>query len=156
MVPIYDLILPRQPDSVWKFDAPAPEVVLINLCTNDFGKTNPEEEGWTKAYHDFIGQLRKNYPEATIYLAIGSMMSDWPAERHPLTTARGYIQRVVKECNSAGDSKVHFLEFATQDRVLNGLGADWHPSIKTDQIMAGTFIAAVRKDLGWTPASGSP
>jgi len=156
IVALYDRVLPAQPDSLWKYAPPKPDAVLINLCTNDFGRGDPEEEGWVKAYHAFIDQVRKNYPDATIYLALGSMMSDWPAERHPLTTARGYIQRVVTECNSAGDNKVHFLEFATQNEAINGLGADWHPSVKTDQVMAQTFIDALKKDLGWTPGPNQP
>jgi len=153
IVALYDRILPKQPDPLWKFDAPKPEVVLINLCTNDFARGAPEEEGWTKAYHAFIEQVRKNYPDATIYLAIGSMMSDWPADKKPLTVARGYIQRVVNESNAAGDKKIHFIEFATQNEAVNGIGADWHPSVKTDQAMAQTFIDAISKDMGWTPAS---
>jgi len=157
VVSLYDRVLPTQPEPVWKFDAPKPDAVLINLCTNDFAPGNPNEEGWTKAYHVFIDQVRKNYPDVTIYLALGSMMSDqWPPGRNALSTARSYIQRVVTECNSAGDSKVHFLEFAPQNAAVNGLGADYHPSVKTDQVMAQTFIDALKKDLGWAPWPNQP
>jgi hypothetical protein len=156
IVSLYDLVLPPQSEPIWKFDAPKPQAVLINLCTNDFGRSNPEEEGWVKTYHSFIGQVRKNYPDATIYLALGSMMGDWSPDRHPLTDARGYIQRVVSECNSAGDNKIHFLEFAVQNPAVNGVGADWHPSAKTDQVMADTFVSALRKDPGWVPVTSKP
>jgi len=153
---LYDQILPPQAEPAWKFDAPKPQAVLINLCTNDFGRGDPEEEGWVKAYHSFIDQVRKNYPDATIYLALGSMMNDWTLIRHPLSDARGYIQRVVKECNAAGDTKIHFLEFSPQDPVADGMGADGHPSAKTDQIMADKLMGVLQKDLGWIPVAHKP
>jgi lysophospholipase L1-like esterase len=147
IVSLYDFTLPLKPDSIWKFDGPKPDAVLINLCTNDFGKDEPEQEGWVKAYHDFLAQIRKNYPDSTIYLAIGSMMS---GQRQ--IDARNYIQRVVKESNDAGDAKIHFIEFPTQNPA-NGIGANWHPSVKTDQQMAQIFIDALKKDMNWTPVS---
>jgi len=155
IVELYDRILPTQPEPVWKFDALKPQAVLINLCTNDFGRGDPEQEGWVKAYHAFINQVRKNYPDATIYLALGSMMNDWSPERHPLSDARGYIQRVVKECNLSGDAKIHFLEFAPQ-KLSDGIGANFHPSAKTDQIMADKLINTLQKDLGWVPVGAKP
>jgi len=156
IVALYDRVLPTLDKPVWKFDSQKPNVVLINLCSNDFGPGNPEQEGWVKAYHAFVDQVRKNYPDATIYLALGSMMSDdWPRDRHALSTARGYIQRVVGECNTAGDAKIHFLEFEVQNAAVNGLGADWHPSLKTHKVMAQKFIDALKKDLGWAASDTS-
>ncbi len=151
---IYDRTLPLQTDSTWNFDAWRPQVVLINLCTNDFARGAPEQEGWVKAYHDFIAHLRTNYPDALIYLALGSMMTDsYPPDAKALTTARDYIQRVVKESNASGDTKLHFLEFDPQDGAKNGFGANFHPSVKTDQVMAQTFINAIQKDMGWQPVT---
>lgn len=151
---VYDRILPLDPKSpLWNFEGWKPNAVLINLGTNDFNKGTPEEEGWVKAYHDFIGRIRKNYPGAMIYLALGPILNDfYPANSQRLTTCRKYIQRVIKECNAGGDTRVRFLEFQTQDQSL-GLGAGWHPSLKRHQAMAKQFIAALRNDLGWEPVS---
>lgn len=151
---IYGRTLPRDPSSVWGGDTRKPDVILINLCTNDFGaKVAPEEEPWVKAYHDFIARLRKDAPDATIYCAIGPMLTDsYPAGAQAATNARRCILRVVKETNDSGDAKVHFLEFATQNPAVDGVGADWHPNVKTQQIMADKFLAALKEDLGWQPA----
>ena len=129
-------------------------MILINLCTNDFNrKVTPEEEPWVKAYHDFIAHLRKDAPAAVIYLAHGPMISDgYPAGAQAATKSRQYIQRVVKEANARGDAKVHYIEFPMQNGTVNGLGADWHPSIQTHQAMAEQFIGVLKKDLGWMPA----
>jgi len=154
---VYDRVFPLDPKSpLWDFAGPKPEVVLINLHTNDFNKGVTDHEGWVKAYHDFVDHIRKNYPDATIYLAVGPMVSDfYPAGAQRLTTARNDIQRVVKECNDGGDAKVHLIEFATQDDSL-GLGAGWHPSLKRHQAMAKQFVSAIQQDLGWTPAAPAP
>jgi hypothetical protein len=146
---IYDLTLPTDPASKWDFHGPEPEAVLINLATNDFGPGNPDETKWTGAYADFIAHLRTHYPKAMVYCAIGSMMSDeWPPNNHALTTLRGYLARMVSRINAAGDNRVKVLEFA-QQRQEDGIGADWHPNLKTHQKMADVFVAALHRDLGW-------
>jgi len=145
----YDKILPSElGGTTWSFDSWKPNVVLINLGTNDFGKENPEEKGWTDAYRTFLKRLRSQYPDATIYCALGTMMSDWPVERKPATIIRGYLTGVVKEFNDAGDGKIHFIDFGTQ-KAENGIGADWHPSAKTHELMAAQLVAQIKKDLGW-------
>ena len=40
------------------------------------------------------------------------------------------------------------LAIANQ-KMENGIGADWHPSVKTHQKMADVIAAAIRKELGW-------
>lgn len=146
---IYDLVLPTDTTSTWDFNAPAPQAVVINLATNDFGQGNPEEAGWTGAYKAFINRLRVHYPNTTVYCAIGSMMSDnWPPKNMALSTLRGYLTRMVGSINSAGDAKVHVLEFDVQKQE-DGIGASWHPNIKTHQKMAAKLVTALKHDLSW-------
>ena len=147
---IFDRTLPVDPASRWPGDKEKPDVILVNLCTNDFRFPQPPDHGgWVKAYREFVALLRRDAPQATIYCALGSMMSDgYPAGRPSLTTAREWIQEVVKGCNDAGDAKVRFLEFDKQ-QAANGLGANYHPSVRTHQLMAEKFVAAMRADLHW-------
>ena len=98
-----------------------------------------------------LGQL---YPDAMIYLATGSMMSDnWPPKQKALSTVKAYLAKVIAGRTAAGDKKIAALDFAPQDQK-NGLGSDWHPSVKTHEIMAETLGAAIEKDLGWTAGAG--
>jgi lysophospholipase L1-like esterase len=150
---IYDLILPNGGKTDWDFSKWKPDVVLINLATNDFGRENPPQQGWTDAYKAFIARLRKHYPQAQIYCAIGSMMSDgYPPGHKALSTVRAYLTQVVADENQAGDNKVHLLEFAMQD-AANGFGSDWHPNVKTHQVMADKLVETLQHDLGWKPAA---
>jgi lysophospholipase L1-like esterase len=150
MPEIYDRALAQDGQSAWDFSAWVPHAVVINLGTNDFGPGNPEEKGWTGAYKDFALRVRKHYPNAHIYCAVGSMMSDgWPPKNKALSTIRGYLNTMIGELNKAGDAKVHYVEFTPQDLNADGIGADWHPSVKTHQKMAAKLVEALKKDLGW-------
>jgi len=148
---IYDKIFPTDDNSpTWNFDHWKADVVLINLSTNDFGAHIPDPEGWVKAYHDFLTEIRKNYPNATIYLAVGPMLADDPnhPEKKLLSDARADIQRVVQECTDAGDKNIHFLEFTTLNSTTDR-GSDWHPSMIAHRAMADKFIKAIQNDLQW-------
>jgi lysophospholipase L1-like esterase len=150
IVELYDLALPVDKFSVWDFSKWVPDAVVINLGTNDFGRGNPDEKMWTTAYQDFIKHIRKNYPKAHIFLAVGSMMSDfWPKDQKALTTVKNYLNAIIDAESKAGDKNIHFLEFTPQDGNADGLGGDWHPSVKTHQKMADKLVEALKKELGW-------
>jgi len=146
---VYDLTLPGNPESKWDFSKWIPDVVIINLATNDFGKDNPDKESWTRAYEAFIARVRKNYPMAEIYCATGSMMSDsWPPEHKALSTLKTYLKSIVEFEKQAGDSHVRTIDFEPQDQK-NGLGSDWHPNVKTHEIMAEALVNTLEHDLDW-------
>lgn len=151
IVDLYDRVLPLQPQPLWDFAAaPKPDAVLVNLGTNDFNGPNPDEEKWVAAYLAFLQQLRTRYPNAYIYCAVGTMMNDaYPAGHNALTTIRGYLKRVEETRRSQGDTRIRVLDFGTQNPA-DGLGGDWHPSIRTHQKMADKFVQALAADLGWS------
>ena len=150
IVQLYDLTLPADKTSQWNFSSWIPQAVVINLGTNDFGHGNPDEKMWTGAYTSFIQHIRKNYPQAHIFCSVGSMMSDnYPQGQNALTTIKGYINKVIADAAAAGDKNVHFLEFTPQNGPADGLGSDWHPSVKTDQKMGTKLAEALKKELGW-------
>ncbi|MBI3857213.1 MAG: SGNH/GDSL hydrolase family protein [Planctomycetes bacterium] len=123
--------------------------MVVNLGTNDFGPRNPTEQEWQDAYRAFVVRLRKNYPQCHVFCAVGSMMSDsYPPGRKALSTIRQYTSGLVEALRKAGDKKIHYVEFDAHD-PKNGLGGDWHPSLKTHRLMADRLTAAVKKELGW-------
>jgi photosystem II stability/assembly factor-like uncharacterized protein len=144
---LYDRSLPTDEGSSWDYSQSVPDVVLINLATNDFAGGIPNETGWTNAYKTFIARVRKNYPQAAIYCAIGPMMGDWGKDK-PLTTLRAYLAKTVADVHAMGDTNVRIIDFGTQD-AANGFGADWHPNIKTHRFMAAQWVQTLRKDMKW-------
>jgi lysophospholipase L1-like esterase len=146
---LYDQALPGDAQSKWDFSSWVPQAVVVNLGTNDFGPRNPTEQEWQEAYRAFIQTLRKNYPQCHVFCAVGSMMSDsYPPGRKALSTIRQYTTGLVEAFRKAGDKKIHYVEFDAQD-PKNGLGGDWHPSLRTHRLMADRLVAAVRKELSW-------
>ncbi|GMV82750.1 MAG: hypothetical protein AMXMBFR7_39340 [Planctomycetota bacterium] len=144
---LWDRTLPLDAGSAFSFDARPPHAVVINLGTNDFAGGNPEESGWVGAYHAFIGSIRARYPETLIVCAIGPMMSDpFSPSKNALTTIKRYLSRVVAEQIARGDSRVRMLVFETQ-KGENGFGADWHPSLKTHELMADRLCAFLKAEL---------
>jgi lysophospholipase L1-like esterase len=140
---IYLRILPYNTTLVWDPSQWIPQVVVINLGTNDFSTGVPDETTFTTAYANFVKKIRSQYSDAHIYCAVGPMLSG-----DNLTYARNYISTVVSQLQSAGDTKVHFIEFPVQDGTL-GYGEDWHPSVATHAKMASQLAAQIKTDLGW-------
>jgi lysophospholipase L1-like esterase len=143
MPDVYPQILPYSKTPTWDYTKWIPNVVVINLGTNDFSTGTPDKAAFTKAYSSFVDRVRSQYPNAHIYCAIGPMLS-WDS----LANAKECITSAVSQKNTSGDTKVHFIEFPVQDQA-NGIGEDWHPSIKTHQLMADQLTAQIKKDLGW-------
>ncbi len=154
MPEVYDRILPDDAVSKWDFSAWQPDVVLINLATNDFGQTSPDEATWTAAYKDFLRHVRKNYPHAMIYIASGSMMTDDdPPGTKLLSTLKLYLERIETEMKAEGEAKIRQIHFDPQNVAIDGIGGHWHPNIKTHQKMAQRWIAALERDMGWKPVT---
>lgn len=144
----YDRVLPGAAEARWDFKSHVPDVVVVNLGTNDFARENPDEEGWVAAARGLVGRIRANYPKATVVFAVGPMLSDYPASRRPRTAALAYVGRVVRETNGVGGGRVAMVDFGVQ-RQEDGIGADWHPSVATHRKMADTLAAALREQMGW-------
>ena len=149
IVDLYDRVAPNVSGSAkWDFAQWIPDAVVINLGTNDFAKANPEEAGWIAAYVAFIKRIQTHYPKAAVYLTVGPMISEWPGDRKPRSVILGHIEKIVAQANAAGGVPVRFVDFGTQAQH-NGIGAQWHPSVKTHSLMAEKLTAAFKRDLGW-------
>lgn len=146
---IFDEIIPDDSSDQWDERLWRPNVILINLGSNDVEPSMPDKTSWVDAYNKFILHLRATAPRALIYVALGPMLSDAdPQGQHQLTSMRIYLQSVVDLRRSLGDRRVRFLEFPQEDPVT-GVGALQHPNIKTHEEMAEELAAAIHTDLKW-------
>jgi lysophospholipase L1-like esterase len=140
---VYSRVLPFDTELHWDPEQWIPQVVIINLGTNDFGKGVPDSKKFITEYTNFVGLIRDHYPSANIYCALGPLLSGVN-----LIKAREFIKTAVKSYNSSGDSKVRFIEFPMQT-AANGYGEDWHPIAKTHQLMAYQLVKQLENDLKW-------
>jgi lysophospholipase L1-like esterase len=136
--------MPFTPSAPWDFATWQADAVVVNLGTNDSStKVLIEQQKWHDAYIPFIASIRAAYPKAHIFLTIGSM-------GHGVENAiPKYNAAIAEELAKAGDTKVHSLAIPNQRMDLDGIGADWHPSVKTHQKMADVITAAIKAELGW-------
>jgi lysophospholipase L1-like esterase len=127
----------------WDFSSWKADVVVLNLGTNDFAKGDPGQ-AYVDAYAGMVKQIRGHYPDAYILCAVGSMLGGTE-----LTQDIKYVKGIVDAAKTGGDTKVSFVDLGQQDGNTNGLGCDYHPSLKTHQIMADTLTAAIKTLTGW-------
>ena len=139
----YPRTLPERDASTWDFASYVPDAVVINLGTNDFAKGDPTSTFQT-TYRKFASDLRGHYPKARFYLAVGPMLSGADYDQ-----AKAYLNGVIADRAALGDSNLVLLPFATQDGTNDGLGCDYHPSLKTHQKMADVLVTTLKADLGW-------
>jgi aryl-phospho-beta-D-glucosidase BglC (GH1 family) len=126
----------------WDFKNYVPQVVVIDLGTNDFSTTADKTKFITN-YTNLITQVRSNYPNSHIFCTMGPML--WGTG---LESCYSYLNEIVNGFKSKGDSKVSFLEYPQQSES-NGYGEDWHPSLTTHQLMANQLTAEIKNKLGW-------
>jgi lysophospholipase L1-like esterase len=125
---------------LWDFRT-KPQVVVINLGTNDFASGDPGS-AYTTALGTFVDTVRAKYPAAFIFCTVGTMYS---TAQH--AKALAYAQSVA--AGRGGDAgKVAVVDLGLQD-ALKGTGCDWHPSVAEDQRMADVLVPVVRQKLGW-------
>lgn len=139
----YDYTQLYNHSEAWDFHRYTPDVVCINLGTNDTS-TEPYDLKLLEAgYRNFLKKVRGYYPHAKIVYLTGSMMDGKALENVTKT-----LNKVVEEANKAGDKEVYRFDMTPQNGSL-GIGADWHPSIWQHEKMAGELTAYLRSLMGW-------
>ena len=122
-------------DIPWDFTEFAPDVVMLNLGTNDNSFCTFHNEAYREfedRYLDFLRVVRRCNPNALIVCSLGVMLTE------PLP----YIENAVRRL---GDDRVSVFRYTTQDGQL-GYGSNWHPSEDT-QRRAGEELAAYVRSM---------
>ncbi|MFE3516250.1 SGNH/GDSL hydrolase family protein [Streptomyces sp. NPDC059166] len=141
----YDRALLDVDGDVWQNPGTwRPQIVVVNLGSNDFSDLTPDEP-WTPetlaaayrtAYVEFLRRLRTLHGAGTALVAVGF---DRDAE---------HVRQVVEARNDAGDTGVHYW-FLDQEG-LDFLGCDGHTSAHDDQVIADRLTPFLRGlPTGW-------
>lgn len=126
----------------WEFSDYVPDVVVINLGTNDdsYCKNDAEkQQEYTDAYVEFLKKIRDKNPDATIFCTLGIMGQNlFPA-----------VQKAADAYTAeTGDTNIHTFMFSSQDGSL-GYAADWHPTAATHDKAAEELTAEIKSVMGW-------
>jgi lysophospholipase L1-like esterase len=140
---VYSYILPDK-NIKWEFDKFIPQIVVINLGTNDFNGSIPYKNDFVSAYMNFINKVHENYKEAKIICSIGPII-----DGQSLEVTREYIKsNVVESLQKQNNDWIYFLEYKHQ-LENNGYGISYHPSIKTHKLMAKQLSNFIKNILIW-------
>ncbi len=123
----------------WDFSRWQPDIVVINIGTNDNSWTKgiaEREDIFGSAYYDLICCVREANPEAYIICSLGVMGNQLMPEIR---------EQVEAYSASTGDSRIAAFEFANQNGYTDGYGADYHPSAKTHQKMADKLVQFIEE-----------
>lgn len=130
-----------------------PDVIVVNLGTNDISFVRPTDEqgglriDMTEAdsrrrefyteYKKFIMHVRERNPFSKILCILGVMG----------TALNDEVETAVRELNAAGDSRIFLKKLEEQDAEHDGYGTDYHPSRVTQEKLADTVVTALKEIL---------
>lgn len=128
-----DGMLGNEPEK-WNFSRFAPQLIVVNLGTNDkdFTRGIPERTAaFENCYREFIAHIREKNPQAHIICALGAM-------------GRELLPQVENAVKMLADERITSLGFEVQ-REEDGIGSEWHPSAVTHRKMADKLIAEIKR-----------
>ena len=143
MPAMYNQTLFNDTTELWGFSKYSPDVVCINLGTNDASTPGYDRDRLYRAYDNFLSTVRHNYPNAKIVLLTGCMLSG-----ESLSVVKEALDRLTRERNQAGDREIYRFDMTPQTGDL-GYGASWHPSLQQQQRMADELTPFLRDLMGW-------
>lgn len=129
-------------DIEWDFEKFTPDIIVINLGTNDdsYCGTNAEKQtDYKDNYVEFLKTVREKNPNAHILCTLGIM-----GDRLFKT-----VETAVEEYSAqSGDTNISTMKFDVQ-QAADGYSADWHPSQVTQQKAAEKLTTHIEELMGW-------
>lgn len=138
---MYDYTLYGDTTERWDFASYTPDIVFVNLGTNDCVLEGYSYDLLKLAYVQFQQKLRTAYPFSKIIWLSGCMLNGTP-----LYAVQKAMNEMVAGAKMAGDTLVYRFDFSPQTGDL-GYGAGWHPSKKQHQRMAEELITFLQANI---------
>ncbi len=113
----------------------APELILIELGTNDFANFNPEPT-FSQTYTKLLTILNKRYPNAEIVSLVGPMLHGDDAKNVTEATLRG-----IQNASPAVQKVTKFISLYSIEINKSDWGCSWHPNLGLHRKMAETILA---------------
>lgn len=126
----------------WDHQSWIPDLIFVNLGTNDYTKGAPDSVAFVDATVSFVKTLRSYYPEAIIVIGSGPMLMN------NLKLCRSTLNDAVKKINNNGDKNVYRYVFASfYDDEGNPVFA--HPDKAKAYKDAVALTAWIKETFGW-------
>ena len=127
----------------WDFSRYQPDVVCINLGTNDLSTPNYDLKLLKQNYQKLLKTVRQHNPKAKIVFLTGTMLGKKESD-----IQQQILNEVTAEAKKAGDKEVYRFDM----EPISGdefYGNDFHPNIYEDEKMAGELTAYLRSLMNW-------
>lgn len=120
-----------------------PDLICINLGTNDFSTGGGDSALYVSNYINFIESVQDYNKGADILCLLGSMLSG-----DDLLHVRRYLQVIVDKANEKKKGSVYFFEMSQQTGDL-GIGVDSHPNVAQHERNGNELTEYISKLKGW-------
>jgi lysophospholipase L1-like esterase len=139
--------LPDDPDSHWNHADYSPDAIVVCLGQNDFSKDLPDEAIYTKAYDDFIGEVRSAHPQAALVLGELSLFGETPGtlDRAKRDQLNRVIETVAARRRAGGDRRIA----AAPVHYQPGTPTNAHPVAFQHEQIALDLLGPIRALTGW-------
>lgn len=129
-------------DALWDHSAFKPDLIVINLGTNDdsYCKDNSERQAeFISEYAAFLKKVRRANPDPQIICAVGIM-----GQRIYTSVAKA----VESYCGETGDNRISCFEFDEQSEA-DGMVVDYHPTEITHEKAAAALAEEIKRIMSW-------
>lgn len=122
-----------------------PDVICINLGTNDFSTSGGDSALYVQNYLRLIDTLQTNYQQPRIVLLLGSMLGG-----EDLVTVRNCLEFVADSAARLNRGEVTFFEMSEQTGEPGlGIGIDYHPTVAQHRKNAAELTAYLSELMSW-------
>ena len=119
-----------------------PEIVVVNLGTNDFVSGKNDSTQFVNATVDFVRKIRSYHPEAKVVLLDGPMLTgDY------MVRCRRYLDVAKSVLEKEGVSGLY--RFSFEPKGESSTGVYFHPNKKEALEDAESLSAWIRSEFGW-------
>lgn len=127
-------------DIEWDFSKFTPDIVIINLGTNDTSYARDNEERcqeYVTEYCKFLGTVREKNSQAVILCVLGLMGQE----------LCGYVAETVERFKEeTGEKKIYALKLSVQ-APENGVVVDYHPTYTSHQQASDEVVKFIREQI---------
>jgi lysophospholipase L1-like esterase len=136
----YKLALPDDPSATWDPQRYVPDVIGLCLGANDFNQGVPDEQAFVSTYVHFVTEVRRDAPQARIFLLECPLFGDDPRPHSSRTILRTYLEETIRRL---GDPRVTLAPVS----YVPGNPADHHPTRADHAVIAAQLEPLFRQAL---------
>ena len=118
-----------------------PDLICVDLGTNDFSTNNGDSARYVKKYFSFIDTLQLRNNKTDILLLLGPMLTN-----PDLSKIRKYLKFVVDSANKKNNGKLYFFEMSQQ---TGNYGIDYHPVVSQHWKNGLELTKYIKQIEGW-------